>query len=239
MALEVAFAVPIEVSCSLCGNRYERGCCVFATKRVLSVSQAGYVTWLFSVACSDCTCSGSLKFSSDPSKPLRFVPCGDAVALADSRPGKRPQSVGAEASDATSALKAITSRCSVAERSDEASALHSLMKRQSWAHADTAATADVMLAFLDERWDATPSKPVAHDRVGKGVKRRKEARGVAKRINRASKTPLACQRATVGRMSRSQFSAARLAVRSLHRGGALDRVVSASREGGECRSVGL
>lgn len=230
---KVAFAIPLDVRCSLCGNKYQLGCSVLATKKILSVSQSGSVTWLFTSMCADPMCTGALEYSSDPSRNPRFVASGDAVAVStEARPKKRPRRVLVGDGDVvTSSLKAASSRCSIRERSEEAHALESLMKRQSRSHADNAARANVLLACLAERWDATPSRYVARDKVGKGLERRKEAKRVAKRIKGASRTPLACQRATVGRMSRPQFAAARLAVRSLHRGGALGHVVRNSASG--------
>lgn len=229
---KVDFAIPLDVRCSLCGNCYELGCSVLATKKILSVSHSGLVTWLFTLSCTDSLCKGMLAFSSDPSRKPRFVASGDAVVIsteAQSRKRPRRAYVG-EGYAVTSSLKENSSRGSIGEGVEEARALDALVQRQSRSHADNAATADVMLACLAERWDATPSRPVAREKVGKGVKRRKDARGIAKRIKGASKAPLACQRAAVGRMSGPEFAAARLAVRSLHRGGALNRVMSASRE---------
>lgn len=226
----VEFAVPMDVSCSLCNSFYLLGCTAPARKRILSVSQSGLVTWLFTVSCAEPLCDASLEFatSSDPSRNTRFVTRGNAVTMSSkAQSKKRPERVFVGKS-----CVASSSRCSPGEsKSEEGRALELLLMRQSRIHSDNAATADVMQACLAERWDATPSKHVARVKIGNGVKRRKDAIAIAKRVKEAARAPpLAGQCSAAGRLSRPEFAAARLAVRSLHRGGALRRVVSACRE---------
>lgn len=227
----VHFGIPLDVCCALCGHCFRLGCPVDATKKILTVSESGVVTWLFSFSCADPLCPGMLEFSSAPSRNPRFVARGDAALVRNkAQSQERVQRVFEGERDAMkSSSKPVYPRCGLRERNDEARKLEALMRRQSHSYADNVATVNAISACVAERWDATPSRPVARDKVGKELMRRKEARKLSMRIKRESKTALACQRAAVGRMSRPQFAAARFAVRSLHRGGALCHVVSASK----------
>lgn len=221
----VDFAVPFDVRCGLCDKPFLCGSSVTATKNVGTVSECGLVTWRFLVSCP---CMGELEFITDAFESRRFVPAGQAVALQElqSRPKRRPRTMHAQSCDT-----AIAS----GERdrfAQEANALKDLEARQYWAHADVASTTDVLLSRLEARWDATPCRRVARDRGGGKVKRTLEAKRIARRVKRSAQGPvLANQRALVGRMSRSQFSTTRRAVRSLHRGSAFRRIVTSSCRG--------
>jgi hypothetical protein len=227
----VSFALPFDVTCGLCKRVHLCGTSSSASKTVAGVSPNGVVVWHFALTCIS-PCTGKLEFESDSAVDSRFVLHGQTVEPAPALENVSRSDGGSKPFRRGDNTIGDTLR----KLANGSSELAALQAQRAWAHSDVAATADLMLARHAARWDATPSRRVARESVRDEALRRADARRVWRRVKKTvAVAPFSSQRARAGRMSRSHYSVARNAVRSLHRGGALVRIVASLRSGNDSK----